>query len=95
MKSKGWATYGFDFAEDAIEYGKKELGLDNIEVGNLREDSFADNTFEAVSLISVAAHLDEPMKMFTNIHKILKEGGILLIWTVNAGSLNHKYFMEN
>lgn len=95
MKSKGWVPYGFDFAEDAIEYGKKELGLDNIEVGNLEEDSFAANTFEAISLISVAAHLDEPLKMFSNIYNILTPGGILLIWTVNAGSINHKYFLEN
>lgn len=94
MRSKGWDPHGLDFAPDCIELGRKSFGLENIRAGNLDEKTF-DGDFDAVSLISVAAHLTEPMDIFKRVHRILRPGGILLIWTVNANSYTHRRFLEN
>ncbi len=67
-----------------------KTGLENIRSGDLDEKAYEDNYFDAVSLISVAAHLTDPMDMFRRIDRILRPGGLLLIWTVNAGSGLHK-----
>lgn len=89
MRSKGWDPHGFDFASDCIELGKRNFGLENIRAGSLDEKTF-DGDFDAVSLISVAAHLTDPMDTFRRIHRILRPGGVLLIWTVNASSYTHR-----
>jgi SAM-dependent methyltransferase len=83
-----------DFAADSIAYGQKELGLKNIRVGNLEHDSFEENYFDMVTLVSVMAHLDAPMDMLAKIRRVLRPGGVLLIWTVNAGSFRHKHSYE-
>lgn len=94
MKSRGWDPYGVDFAADSIAHGQKELGLKNIRVGNLEHDSFEENYFDMVTLVSVMAHLDTPMDMLARIRRVLRPGGLLLIWTVNADGFWHKNLYE-
>lgn len=95
IRSKGWEPYGFDFAEDCIEYAQKEFKLNNVKVGNIDEDTYTEDYFDAVTMWSVAAHLDDPNNMFNILHKILRPGGQLIILTVNADSLRHMYLLNN
>lgn len=94
MKSLDWEPYGLDFAEDCIDHAQQALGLENTFVGNLEEDTFEADFFDAVSLLSVAAHLNDPIGMFKKIHKILRPGGYLIVFTVNANSLSHQYHLD-
>jgi 2-polyprenyl-3-methyl-5-hydroxy-6-metoxy-1,4-benzoquinol methylase len=94
MKSWKWEPYGLDFAEDCVEYAQKEFGLENIGKGDLEENTFEADFFDVVTLLSVAAHLNDPLDMFRKIHKILRPRGLLIIFTVNANSLNHQYHLD-
>ena len=96
IRSRGkWDTYGLDFAEDCIAYAQQKFNLRNVQVGNLHKDAFEDNYFDVVTLWSVAAHLEDPVNMFIKIHEVLRPGGLLMVYTVNAGSLQHKYYLES
>lgn len=90
LQHKEWERYGLDFARDCVDYARKEYGLSNVFAGNLEWDSFEENYFDAVTLWSVAAHLETPLEMFQKIHRVLRPGGILLIYTVDASGLVHK-----
>ena len=94
MRSDDWEPYGLDFAEDCIEYAQNVLGLENTQKGDVDETLFEDDFFDLVTLLSVVAHLKNPIKMFKIIHKILRPGGFLIIYTVNANSLMHQYHKE-
>jgi SAM-dependent methyltransferase len=85
----GWEPYGLDFAADCIQHARTAFGLPNAAVGNLTPTSFEPGFFDAVTLWSVAAHLDNPVGMFKNIHRVLRPGGILIIYTVDAGGFMH------
>lgn len=94
MRSKGWDPHGFDFASDCIEIGRQEFGLENIRAGTLDEKAF-DGDFDAVSFISVVAHLTSPVDTFSQVHRLLRPGGVVLIWTVNANSFLHRTVGEH
>ncbi len=90
----GWEPWGVDFAADCIDYARTHFGLDNVAVGNLDSDSFEPDFFDAVTLWSVAAHLDDPIRMFSDIRRVLRPGGLLIVYTVNAASLQHRLKLE-
>lgn len=90
IQGTGWELYGLDFAQDCVDFANEEFKLKNVFAGNLEEDSFEENFFDAVTLWSVAAHLENPLEMFKKIHRVLCPGGILLIYTVDSASLNHQ-----
>lgn len=94
MRQRGWDPHGLDFSKESIEFGREHFDLPQMQVGNLEPDTFPAASFDAVSLISVAAHLDDPMEMFRRIQRVLRPGGILLIWTVNAGGFRHQLVRE-
>ncbi|MGI9534092.1 MAG: class I SAM-dependent methyltransferase, partial [Thermodesulfobacteriota bacterium] len=94
FQKKGLEPYGVDFAEDCIQYAQDELDLKNTRVGNLDENSYENNYFDAVTLWSVAAHLNDPITMFRNIFRVLKKDGFLIIFTVNAGGIQHMVELE-
>jgi 2-polyprenyl-3-methyl-5-hydroxy-6-metoxy-1,4-benzoquinol methylase len=94
IRSKEWDTYGLDFAEDCIKYAQQEFNLHNVQVGNLNKDTYKESYFDVVTLWSVAAHLEDPINMFIKIHNVLRPGGLLLVYTINAGSLQHKYYLD-
>lgn len=89
-RERGWDCYGMDFAEDCIAHAKHELGFQNVSTGFLTDETFEPGFFDAITLWSVAAHLEEPLTLFGTISRILKPGGLLVIYTVDADSLTHK-----
>lgn len=90
MRERGWDVYGMDFAEDCIAHARNELGFTNVSTGFLTDETFAPQFFDAVTLWSVAAHLEDPITLFKTIARILKPGGVLVIYTIDAESLTHK-----
>lgn len=73
--------------EPAEEPAKKaiELGL-KVHWGYLNEIAFPDNSFDAITLFEVIEHLNNPMNLLEECHRILRPGGILVIGTGNTNS---------
>lgn len=58
----------------------------NVRQGLLQEGEYADGQFDAVTLFEVIEHLQQPLELLQEVHRILRPDGILLIGTGNAAS---------
>lgn len=69
--------YGFDFRiQDSI--------IDNIEIYNnkgMNHFPIADNICDTVFMIALLEHLDDPLTMLEEIHRILNDNGTLVLTT--------------
>ncbi len=77
---------GGDIDENNLQFAQSHYkGNQNIEVKKLdaHQLPFEDNTFAVVILYEAIYYLTQPEKFFQEAHRILREGGILVIATVN------------
>jgi hypothetical protein len=61
-------------------------------LGTLREASFPSQSFQVVTLWDVIEHLHTPWKDLTEIHRLLVDGGLLVIRIPNLESLERRWF---
>jgi 2-polyprenyl-3-methyl-5-hydroxy-6-metoxy-1,4-benzoquinol methylase len=79
FQSKGMDCYGFDPADGAIEYGKKQ-GLKNVVKAGLDTMNVFNQQFDVVTLFNVLEHLAEPAKVIEEIRTdVLKSGGLIIV----------------
>jgi len=93
MNRSSWETIGIDFDEKAVSAARSK-GL-NVKLGNLNEQKFPNNNFDAITIAHVIEHIYDPVVLLKECFRILKPGGKLIIATPNNESLGHKYFKEN
>lgn len=86
MHDRGWETKGVDISREAIEFGKKEFGLD-LYCGELKELNLAPASFEVATLWGVIEHFREPRAAIKEVARVLKKEGLLVIKTQSQGSL--------
>lgn len=82
---RGWDTFGVEPCSWACEYARRELGLD-VRQGELKDVNFPSKHFDVVTLWDVLEHLVDPLMTFKEIHRILKEDGLLCLTTINIDS---------
>lgn len=64
----------------------------HVKQGMLHDIGYADNTFDAITLLEVIEHLKDPLPLLNECYRILRPGGIMLIGTANAASWSAKAF---
>jgi ubiquinone/menaquinone biosynthesis C-methylase UbiE len=64
----------------------KKRGLKNFKIANSTNLSFEDNKFDCVVFAGVIQYVKDYNKAIKEIHRILKDGGRLIISTVNVNS---------
>lgn len=74
----------FDYSEIALNQAQKmlsEKGIQNVSTkqGNAYETGFADNTFDVVIAIRLLHHIEDPQQLFSEIHRIIKDKGTLIL----------------
>jgi SAM-dependent methyltransferase len=82
----GWNATGVEISQKAAAYAIRERHAE-IFVGTLDAAAFPDASFAAVTLWDVIEHLDDPLAMLREIHRILEPGGVLVVFTINQKSL--------
>jgi len=82
----GWAVTGVELAHKPAAYAAQERALD-VFTGTLAEAAYPDDTFDAVTLWDVIEHLDDPLSTLREIRRILRPGGMLMLFTINQRSL--------
>jgi SAM-dependent methyltransferase len=93
MREKGWDVYGVEVNVDGAIAGQKIAGL-NIFPGNLLDAKFEDNSFDYIRSNHSFEHIYNPNETLTEIHRILKPDGKLMIGVPNIDSLNARTFKE-
>jgi len=87
-KEFGFDPYGMEPSMDLVERGKAR-GL-KIEQGTIECHSFAEHTFDMVSLWDVIEHFPNPKSALIEIRNLLKPNGVLLINFPDIGTWQAK-----
>ena len=85
-KQRKWECFGVDLSEYAIEFAKKEFGLDCF-AGPLKEAKLPDNHFDVITLWDSIEHFERPVEELKELKRVLADDGILLLNTPNVESL--------
>lgn len=90
MCELGWGAEGVDRDPDAKKNAESK-GM-KVNLGELGEQHFPDNYFDAVISNHVIEHVYEPENLMREVHRILKPGGRMVFITPNIGSFGHRVF---
>lgn len=71
------------------EENAKQRGFTNVKTvfGSAYELPFEENTFDAITMIRVLHHIEDPLKVFSEVHRVLKPGGIFVLDVANKKHL--------
>ncbi|MBI3252802.1 MAG: methyltransferase domain-containing protein [Candidatus Omnitrophica bacterium] len=84
-KNQGWETAGVDLSAWAKAHSRDHFGIDVFQ-GSLEEARFPDRTFDAVVMMDVIEHLEDPKRVLKEIRRILKNDGVLYVSTPDIQS---------
>lgn len=85
-REKGWETYGVDISAYATAYARKKLAL-NVFTGELSDLNFHEQMFDVITLWDVLEHFPDPSYQLKQVHRLLKDDGIVFINTPNEEGL--------
>ena len=83
---------GIDCSREAITYAKTAYRAGNLSfiVGDARELPYQNGFFDAFVGIETLEHFSSPDKYLSEIHRVLKPGGLLFLSTPDGDSNPHK-----
>ncbi len=90
MKKAGFEVVGVE-ASDMAASRARTRGI-NVEVGNLENLSFLDETFDVITLWQVLEHLPNPREILETCRRLLKPDGVLVVSVPNFASLQRLVF---
>lgn len=82
----GFQSYGVDVSPYAIAEAKKKFGKRAL-LTPLSEINFSPGLFSVVTLFDVVEHLQNPLGDLKKVKKVLRDDGLLVIETGDAGSI--------
>ena len=78
MKNRGWRVSGIEISESGREYARETFHL-QVHGKPIETLSLPSNHFDVVTLFYVIEHLLDPVEILTEIRRILKPKGIILL----------------
>lgn len=90
-RRRGWEVEGVEPSEWARKEARQRFHLE-IRHASLKEASFLEGSFDAVTLLDVVEHFLDPKKEFDRIGHLLKPDGVLYVMTPDIGSLVARIF---
>ena len=94
MQDKGWEVRGTDFDTQAINFAKEKYGV-TVDLGDLRNINYPENSFDAITLNNVIEHLPNPVDVLEECKRILKPNGHLVVVTPNIQAWGHQKFKSD
>ena len=85
-RQMGWEIEGVEPSRWAIEKARELFGIE-VRHPSLTAASFPENSFDAVTAVDVLEHFLYPKEEVSELHRILKVGGLLYLSTPDVGSL--------
>jgi 2-polyprenyl-3-methyl-5-hydroxy-6-metoxy-1,4-benzoquinol methylase len=88
-EQRGFQAYGVDLSPDSVAQASRRLTTARVFHGSpLEVDEIASGGFDVITMWSVLAHLPRPVAELSTLRSLLADGGVLVILTVNGGSLH-------
>jgi 2-polyprenyl-3-methyl-5-hydroxy-6-metoxy-1,4-benzoquinol methylase len=81
----GFEAFGVDVESWGINYGKTNLGLENLSTGLLEEQTYPDAFFDVISLYDVIEHVPDLNILVKELKRILAPNGVIDIITPDIG----------
>jgi SAM-dependent methyltransferase len=88
--SPDWELEGIDFSREAVERCR-EKGF-RAEATRIEEFDAEDGSFDAVVMIQLIEHLENPRGAFARVGRLLRPGGTFILETPNVGGLDYRWF---
>jgi 2-polyprenyl-3-methyl-5-hydroxy-6-metoxy-1,4-benzoquinol methylase len=85
-----WELEGIDVGEDAVRRCRAK-GF-RAEATRIEAFEAADGAFDAVILMQILEHLDDPRGALARLSALLRPGGVLVLETPNVGGLDYRLF---
>jgi 2-polyprenyl-3-methyl-5-hydroxy-6-metoxy-1,4-benzoquinol methylase len=89
-RGMGWDLTGIEPSANACALGREFLDL-NIVQGTLAKAEFPARSFDVVTLVDVFEHVDQPVVLLREAHRVIKPGGVLFIKVPNIVYYLAKY----
>lgn len=89
----GWEMVGLEFDPRAIARCR-ELGFEAhaARVEDFAEEASQQGRFDAVVMLQLIEHVEDPALLCERVHRLLVPGGIFVIETPNLAGLDHRLF---
>jgi 2-polyprenyl-3-methyl-5-hydroxy-6-metoxy-1,4-benzoquinol methylase len=84
-KQNGWDVYGIEPNKWLCNWAKENYNL-NINQGTIFNIKYPDNHFDVITLWDVLEHTPDPKKVLTEVNRILKKDGLLVVNYPDVGS---------
>lgn len=95
LSNRGSVSIGVDYSPYAIQFAKERFkGLDFRVLSGYDLSIFEDSTFDIVFLLDVIEHISNQDKVLSELYRVLKPGGSLLLSTDLDDSAWNKNFMK-
>jgi 2-polyprenyl-3-methyl-5-hydroxy-6-metoxy-1,4-benzoquinol methylase len=93
LRNKGWEVHGVEVDAEAARYAREQYGL-SIRTGAAEDvlGDFPDEHFDLVTMWHVLEHLFDPLQVLSEVRRILKPGGILMLELPNLHCLPSALF---
>jgi len=85
LRAWGWTCTGTELSDAAARHAREMLKLD-VRVGPYQPGAFPDSTFDAVYLWHVLEHLPVTRTALSDMRRVLRPGGMLVIAVPNLSS---------
>jgi SAM-dependent methyltransferase len=92
-RARGWTGVGIEFAPRARAYASEARGLEVLDVP-LARAGFEPETFDAVALLSVLEHTNDPRRVLRECARVLRHGGALYVIVPNVESVACRVLRE-
>jgi 2-polyprenyl-3-methyl-5-hydroxy-6-metoxy-1,4-benzoquinol methylase len=93
MKILGWDVEGIE--TDPVACKLANAKHKKIYISELEGREYADDHFDAIILNHVLEHVNDPIRLIKECHRILKPDGRMIIVTPNALGFGHRHFKES
>lgn len=86
-------VYGLEISSELAEFVKRKWGID-VHIGDIQNINFSENYFDIITLYDVIEHMLHPDQLLSEIHRILKPGGVVVVSTPNVNGLSAKIMKD-
>lgn len=91
--NRGWRASGVEISTHAAAEAR-QMGLD-VRAGTLEEAAFPDGSFDCVTMWDVLEHVPDPTLHMLEVHRVLSDGGLVVVGTPNLAHVLFRTKREN